>query len=115
MTYRLDVVVPDVPDDDTIGGVGAASVVQPASQGVPQAVAVAAADVARDAGTPVQVARAISSYLADEGFFSHGLTDAGDHPSLSGHGAKRLADLLAGQTMVGDGEQYASAAALILP
>ncbi|WP_082131373.1 transglutaminase family protein [Cellulomonas sp. FA1] len=114
MTYRLDVVVPDVPDDDTIGGAGAASVVQPASQGVPQAVAVAAADVARDAGTPVQVARAISSYLADEGFFSHGLTDAGDHPSLSGHGAKRLADLLAGQTMVGDGEQYASAAALMI-
>lgn len=114
MTYTLDVVVPDEPDDDAIGGATAGSVVQPASSGVPQAVEVAAADVARDAGTPVQIARAIASYLSEQGYFSHGLTDAGDYPSLSGHGAKRVADLLGGGVMVGDGEQYASAAALMI-
>jgi len=114
MTYALDVVVPTVPDDDAIGGASAGSVAQPTSGGVPQAVAVAAADIARDAGTPVQIARAISMQLAEQGYFSHGLTDAGDHPSLSGHGAARLADLLAGELMVGDGEQYAAAAALMI-
>ncbi|MBO3086847.1 transglutaminase-like domain-containing protein [Cellulomonas dongxiuzhuiae] len=114
MTYSLDVVVPPVPDDDAIGGAGAGAVVQPASGGTPQAVAVAAADVARDAGTPVQVARTIATHLSEEGYFSHGLTDAGDYPSLSGHGAARLADLLVGDVMVGDGEQYAAAAALMI-
>lgn len=114
MTYSLDVVVPTVPDDDEVGGAAAGSVLQPASTGVPPAVAVAAADVARDAGTPVQVARSIATRLAEQGYFSHGLTDAGDHPSLSGHGAARLADLLAGDLMVGDGEQYAAAAALMV-
>ncbi|MCC2336634.1 transglutaminase-like domain-containing protein [Cellulomonas wangsupingiae] len=114
MTYELDVVVPDVPDLDAIGGSGAGGVAQPRPVGLPQAVSVAAADIARDAGTPVQVADAITTHLAEQGYFSHGLTDAGDHPSLSGHGAARLADLLAGELMVGDGEQYAAAAALML-
>ena len=114
MTYELDVVVPDVPDLEAIGDSGAGSVAQPQSAGVPQAVPVAAADIARDAGTLVQVADAITTQLAEQGYFSHGLTDAGDHPSLSGHGAARLADLLAGELMVGDGEQYAAAAALML-
>lgn len=114
MTYTLDVVVPEVPDDDAIGGAAAASVVAPQPSGEPQAVEVAAADIARDAGTPVQVARAIASHLSEQGYFSHGLTDAGDYPSLSGHGAARVAQLLAGDVMVGDGEQYAAAAALMM-
>lgn len=114
MTYTLDVVVPSEPDDDVIGSAAAASVGLPAPGVVPQAVEVAAADVARDAGTPVQVARAIATHLSEQGYFSHGLTDAGDYPSLAGHGAARLAELLAGDVMVGDGEQYASAAALMI-
>lgn len=113
-TYVVDVVVPTTPDDETVGAAPAAPVVQPPSVGVPQSVAVTAADVARDAGTPVQVARTLETWLATEGFFSHGLTDAGDHPSLAGHGAARLAALLDGSSiMVGDGEQYAAAMALM--
>lgn len=114
MTYELDVVVPDVPDDETIGTAGPSSVVQPPVAVMPPAVTMAAADVARDAGTHVQVARAITTQLSEQGYFSHGLTDAGDYPSLSGHGAARLAELLAGDVMVGDGEQYAAAAALMI-
>ncbi|GIG39920.1 transglutaminase-like domain-containing protein [Cellulomonas phragmiteti] len=114
MTYTLDVVVPAQPDDEEIGGAAAGSVVLPPRVGVPQSVVVAATDVARDAGTPVQVARALTTYLSEQGYFSHGLTDAGDYPSLSGHGAARLADLVGGGVMVGDGEQYASAAALMI-
>lgn len=114
MTYTLDVVVPDAPDDEEVGGAAAGSVLQPAPVGVPQAVAVTAADTAREAGTPVLQARAIATRLSEQGYFSHGLTEAGDYPSLSGHGAARVADLLTGDVMVGDGEQYATAAALMV-
>ncbi|ADG75086.1 transglutaminase domain protein [Cellulomonas flavigena DSM 20109] len=113
MTYTMEVVVPDRPDDDEVGRASAAAVSPPTSARL-QVVDAAASDVARDAGSPVQVARAISRYLSEDGYFSHGLTDAGDHPSLSGHGAARVAELLAGEIMVGDGEQYAAAAALMI-
>jgi len=113
LTYTLDVVVPAVPDDATIGAAGAAAVTLPALSGVPDAVDAKAADVARDAGTPVQVARSLQKALAEGGFFSHGLVESGDYPSVSGHGADRVAALLGSDLMVGDGEQYASAMALM--
>lgn len=113
LTYTLDAVVPPTPDDTTIGAAAAADVPLPAPAGVPDVVASTAADVARDAGEPVQVARALATALTENGFFSHGLTDLGDYPSLSGHGADRMAALLGGGLMVGDGEQYASAMALM--
>lgn len=111
--YTLDTVIPAEPDDETIGGAGASSLDLPEPQGVPDAVVSAASDAARDAETPVQVARAIEQALSEGGFFSHGLTDLGDYPSLSGHGADRVTSLLAGDLMVGDDEQYASAMALM--
>ncbi|CAN5415364.1 hypothetical protein BH11ACT1_BH11ACT1_21070 [soil metagenome] len=113
LTYTLDVVVPAVPDDATIGGAGAAPVTLPALSGVPDAVDAKAADVARNAGTPVQIARSLQKALAEGGYFSHGLTESGDYPSVSGHGADRVAALLGSDLMVGDGEQYASAMALM--
>ena len=56
-------------------------------------------------------ALAIEERLHREGWFSHGL--AGDYPSASGHGDYRINQLLQGQAMVGDSEQYASAMALL--
>ena len=56
-------------------------------------------------------ALAIEERLYKEGWFSHGL--AGDYPSPSGHGDYRINQLLQGQAMVGDSEQYASAMALL--
>lgn len=111
LSYTLDVVIPEEPSDEVIGDAGAAHVVVPAVTAVPDAVAVTAASVARDAGTPVQIARSLQKALAEDGYFSHGLS--GDYPSLSGHGADRLTSLLGGDLMVGDGEQYASAMALM--
>ncbi|MDM8084135.1 transglutaminaseTgpA domain-containing protein [Cellulomonas cellasea] len=111
LSYTLDVVVPDEPSDEVVGDASAASVVVPGVASVPDAVAVAAASVARDAGTPVQIARSLEKALTEDGYFSHGLS--GDYPSLSGHGADRLTSLLGGDLMVGDGEQYASAMALM--
>jgi transglutaminase-like putative cysteine protease len=113
LTYTLDAVLPAEPDDTTIGGAAASSLDLPEPQAVPDAVASAAADAVRDAETPVQVARALEQVLAEQGFFSHGLTEQGDYPSLSGHGADRVAALLGGELMVGDDEQYASAMALM--
>jgi len=113
MSYELDAVVPRVPDDDDIGTAPAADVTQPALTGVPDVVAVTAADVARDAGQPVEVARALADWLSQEGFFSDGLEEGGVSSSLSGHGASRMITLLSGDVMVGDSEQYASAMALM--
>ncbi|HEY0218118.1 MAG TPA: transglutaminaseTgpA domain-containing protein [Cellulomonas sp.] len=111
--YTLDAVVPEEPADDQVAGAAGSELDLPEAEGVPDAVASAAADAARDAETPVQVARALEQTLAEGGYFSHGLTDLGDYPSLSGHGADRMTSLLAGDLMVGDDEQYASAMALM--
>jgi len=113
LRYALDVVVPAVPSDDEVGPAPVGDVRLPELTGVPDVVAVTAADVARDAGSPVQIARALARWLSETGFFSHGITEAGDYPSLSGHGAARLTTLLDGDLMVGDGEQYAAAMALM--
>ncbi|MEN0129951.1 MAG: transglutaminase domain-containing protein, partial [Brevundimonas sp.] len=111
LTYSMDVVVPRVPTDKEVGRATGQDVTLPVDSGVPDIVATTAADVARDAGTPVQVARALSQWLTDDGYFSNGLTGQAD--SLSGHGADRMSSLLGGKLMVGDGEQYASAMALM--
>ncbi|GAA3807671.1 transglutaminase-like domain-containing protein [Cellulomonas soli] len=109
LTYSLDALVPEVPSDEAIGDAAKADVSQPALVGVPDVVATTAADVARDAGSPVQIARALADWLSQEGYYS----DGSDHASLSGHGADRMLALLDGSAMIGDGEQYASAMALM--
>lgn len=111
--YTLDAVVPAEPDDEQLGSAAGSALDLPEPQGVPDAVPTAAGDAAREAETPAQVARALEQALSERGFFSHGRTDQGDYPSLSGHGADRVASLLGGDLMVGDDEQYASAMALM--
>ncbi|WP_051681699.1 transglutaminase family protein [Cellulomonas sp. HZM] len=113
LRYDLDVVVPRVPSVREIGRAPAKDVSLPQDSGVPDVVGTTAADVARDAGTPAQVAQALAEWLAQNGYFSHGITESGQAPSLSGHGANRMVSLLDGDLMVGDGEQYASAMALM--
>lgn len=113
LTYTLDAVIPAEPDDERIGSAAGRDLDLPEPQAVPDAVVAAASDAVRDAETPVQVARALEQALHEGGFFSHGLEDQGDYPSLSGHGADRVATLLGGDLMVGDDEQYASAMALM--
>jgi len=110
MRYELDVVVPRVPEDAEVGTAEPADLQQPSMQAVPDVVGTTAADVARDAGQAVEVARALSQFLIDDGFYSDG---EGDQLSLSGHGSDRIATLLGDQMMIGNGEQYASALALM--
>ncbi len=111
--WTEQVVLPVQPDDDDIAGADAASVRLPEPQGVPDAIPMFAGDLAGTATTPLLIARSLEQGLADRGWFSHGLVDSGDQPSLSGHGADRLTTLLTGDLMIGDGEQYASAMALM--
>lgn len=61
--------------------------------------------------TPGGRLQAALAALAAEGYVSHGAAD--EVPSASGHAANRIAALFASTPMVGDAEQYASAAALI--
>lgn len=61
--------------------------------------------------SPAERLSSVLTALVDEGYVSHGQDD--EAPSASGHGANRLASLFASEPMIGDAEQYASAAALI--
>ncbi|GEK19534.1 transglutaminase-like domain-containing protein [Cellulomonas xylanilytica] len=113
LEYGIDVVAPRVPAATEVGSAPAADIAQPPLVGQPDAAAVTAADVARDAGSPVQISEALETWLAEEGYFSHGVDVSGTE-SLSGHGADRITALLGGDLMVGDGEQYAAAMALMV-
>ena len=84
----------------------------PRVEGTPDAVPLLAEEIAGTATTPLEIARKLESALADNGWFSHGVSET-DYPSLSGHGADRIITLLTGSLMVGDDEQYASAMALM--
>lgn len=112
LSWQASVVVPAVPDEASLDRAAIASVVLPEPREVPEVVATRAGEIAGTAGSPGLIARSLEEELRTNGFFSHGLTDRGDAPSLSGHGANRITELLGG-TMVGDGEQYASAMALM--
>ncbi|GIG27526.1 transglutaminase-like domain-containing protein [Cellulomonas marina] len=111
--WTVRALVDPVPADALVGDAPPADVPLPDVTGVPEAVGARAQEVARGAGAPVQVARALSAWLTDEGWFSHGLVATGDHPSAPGHGAARLTELVGGDLMVGDDEQYAAVLALM--
>jgi transglutaminase-like putative cysteine protease len=112
-TWTADVVVPAQPDEDALESAAIGSAVLPRPQDVPDAVAVRAAAFAGTASKPALIAQTLAARLHDEGWFSHGRTEIGEARAMSGHGANRVAELLGGQMMVGDGEQYASAMALM--
>jgi transglutaminase-like putative cysteine protease len=111
-TWSVDTVVPAPPSDADLENASIGSVRLPEAQAVPEAVSVRAAEVAGTASSEALIARSLEEWLSERGWFSHGVEDQ-DYPSLSGHGADRIITLLTGPLMVGDGEQYASAMALM--
>ncbi|KQR16526.1 transglutaminase-like domain-containing protein [Cellulomonas sp. Leaf334] len=113
LEYGIDVVVPREPAATDVGDAPKSDIAQPPLAGVPDVALATAADVARDAGSPVQISEELETWLAQEGYFSHGVQVSGTE-SLSGHGADRITSLLGGDLMVGDGEQYAAAMALMV-
>ncbi|MCC2659480.1 MAG: transglutaminase [Arthrobacter sp.] len=91
-----------------------AKVSLPATTDVPPVVGAQANDLAADAPTPVDQVRQIEAHFQKKGAFSNGLIADGQLPSVSGHSAARIRDLLTAKQMLGDDEQYAVAMSLML-
>lgn len=111
LTYTETGIMPNVPTDKEIAKADASSISQPKADDVPDCVDKLAAAIAGGQSKGGETAQALADKLKETGWFSHGL--AGDYPSNAGHGNYRINQLLAGNAMVGDSEQYASAMALM--
>ncbi|GAB2694513.1 transglutaminase-like putative cysteine protease [Microbacterium marinum] len=109
--YTIDTVIPVVPKDEVLADVPFAPLKMPKQEGIPQSLSELASNATEDAESPIERARALESYLQSDGYFSHGLAD--DVYSPSGHGAARISQLVGGEQMIGDDEQYAVAMALM--
>ena len=110
-SYRLRSVVPPQPTTEQVAATtpGPARVPEPRS--VPDELTEALDGYVSGVDGPgAQLVAAVEG-LRTQGYVSHGLE--GEPPSLSGHGADRLARLFTEPVMVGDAEQYAAAAALM--
>ncbi|MDR6557128.1 hypothetical protein J2809_001479 [Arthrobacter pascens] len=81
---------------------------------IPPVVGAQANDLTADAPTAVDQVRQIEAHFQKKGAFSNGLIADGQLPSLSGHSAARIRDLLTAKQMLGDDEQYAVAMSLML-
>ena len=109
LRYRLEAALPAVPDDAALAGVPAADVELGEVSRVPEIVGVVAREWTATATSPIEVARALQQRLAEGGWYSDGLTER----SPAGHGADRMGAFLEEDLMLGNGEQYASAMALM--
>ncbi|QMU97074.1 transglutaminase domain-containing protein [Microbacterium esteraromaticum] len=108
--YTVDAVIVPKISDEQLKEAKFANIRQKVSPYSPEDLSATAADIVTDAETPIEQARALETYFADGGFFSHGLE--GEVMSRAGHTAERISTLLGGDQMIGDDEQYAVAMAL---
>jgi len=108
--YTVDAIVPAEVSDEQLKDVDFANIKPYVFTNVPEDLGNIAADETADAETPIEKVRALESYFAEGGFFSHGLE--GEVLSRAGHTAERIATLLGGDQMIGDDEQYAVVMAL---
>ena len=110
-TYTVDTVMPPEIDDTQLAEVPFGTVPLPKQSNVPEELASLAAETVAGAETPIEQVRALETFLAEGGFFSHGLE--GEVLSRAGHTAERISTLIGGDQMIGDDEQYAVAMALL--
>lgn len=123
-SYRLTAIIPPATDDVDVASLRPGTAALPEPAAVPDAltewltrtVAAPASGTESAPGpgsdTPgASLQRALDA-LASTGYVSHGI-DPETPRSVSGHGIARLETLFTEQPMVGDQEQYATAAALI--
>lgn len=109
--YTADVEFPVQIDRKQLQAFDLSKITMPRLANVPQVVSGKAADMAGDGDTGVERAAAMEGILHETGYFSNGKEN--EVPSLSGHGAARIAALLDADAMIGDDEQYAVAMALM--
>lgn len=110
-TYTVDTVIPADLDDTQLADVEFGKVALPKQSNVPEELTSLAAETVAGAESPIEQVRALETFLADGGFFSHGLQ--GEVLSRAGHTSERISTLLGGDQMIGDDEQYAVAMALL--
>lgn len=108
--YTVDAIIAPKVGDEQLKDAPFANIKQKVSSYSPEDLSATAADIVTDAETPIEQARALETYFAEGGFFSHGLE--GEVLSRAGHTAERISTLLGGDQMIGDDEQYAVAMAL---
>ncbi|GLK16530.1 transglutaminase-like domain-containing protein [Herbiconiux flava] len=111
-SYTVDAVLPPTFTDEQLASRSIDSVALPRASGVPDVVSSLASEYVGDADTPIEEVRNLAANLSQNGFFSHGLE--GEAVSRAGHGAERIASMLAAEQMVGDDEQYSVAMALMV-
>ncbi|MFJ4223964.1 transglutaminaseTgpA domain-containing protein [Microbacterium sp. NPDC089695] len=110
-SYTVDTVLPNEFDDTQLADVEFGNVTLPKQSNVPEELRTLAAETVAGAESPIEQVRALETFLADGGFFSHGLE--GEVLSRAGHTAERISTLIGGDQMIGDDEQYAVAMALL--
>lgn len=110
-SYTVHTVVPAELTDEQLAEAEFGAVSLPKHDDVPEELSTLAGDIVAEATTPVEQVQALSSYLSEEGFFSHGLE--GEVLSRAGHTAERISTLIGGDQMIGDDEQYSVAMALL--
>ncbi|WP_217178573.1 transglutaminase family protein [Streptomyces sp. AC495_CC817] len=110
-TYTVETVIPGEIKDTQLADVAFGKVSLPKQSNIPEDLTALAAETVSGAESPIQQVRALESFLAEGGFFSHGLE--GEVLSRAGHTAERISTLIGGDQMIGDDEQYAVAMALL--
>lgn len=107
--YTAWSIVPSVPVD--LASLQPGTAVLPPSPGLPDELSALLDEWAPAADEPGERLAAMVDGLHRDGYVSHG--QAGEPASRSGHAEDRIAELAVERPMLGDGEQYAVAAALM--
>jgi transglutaminase-like putative cysteine protease len=107
--YTAWSIVPPVPIE--LGELQPGTAVLPPAPGLPDELATLLEEWAPASGEPGERLAAMIDGLHRDGYVSHG--QDGEEPSRSGHAVDRIAELAVERPMLGDGEQYAVAAALM--
>ena len=110
-SYTVQTTVPSAHTDEQIGDAAFGTVRLPKNENVPEELTSLAAETVSEAETPLEQARALETFLSEDGFFSHGLE--GEVISRAGHTSERISTLIGGDQMIGDDEQYAVAMTLL--
>jgi len=110
--YSLQAVLPRQPSGGDLDGLTPGTDAVPAPRAVPDELSTALDGYVEGVTGPGAQLRAALEGLRTQGYVSHGVS-ADEPASRSGHGADRIAQLFTDPVMVGDGEQYATAAALM--
>ncbi|MDP3208291.1 MAG: transglutaminase-like domain-containing protein, partial [Rhodoglobus sp.] len=110
--YTLNTVIADQPTTAQLAELVPGSATVPTPEGVPVQLIEKLDEYTRGIEGAGPRLVAMLAGLATDGYISHGVR-SDEPPSRSGHAADRLAELVTAPRMIGDGEQYAVAAALM--